>query len=468
MDYGTIGAGQKRALEREGEQRRTLLAVRALTCVSAAAEGYDLGMVSGVLVLIRESLGLGTAGASAFVGAFGFACALGALLGGRVADGLGRRLGLAATYALLVLGSMLLASSTGVVAAVAGRVLHGAGVGAGFVCVSLYLSELSPAHSRGVMVGLEALFLNVGMLAGAGGNYLVLGSTGSDDSDWRLMVLLSAVLPLACSVALVACGYLPESPRWLLLQGRTCEAVEVLRRICDDAEVERARAAWSLAGVSPAAGWREVLGPTAPRKRRALVSGVGVASLQMLSGLTVITYYSSHILSAEMGRREAFAGSLAMILVKLAMLVVPLVLVDRVGRRPLLLASSGLMSGAMGLLGWCYLVRAAAWLKVLSLCACTGSYSLGLGCVVYVYVSEVFGSRERAKGSALAFFVSRVMNGLVTTAFPFVEASLGMAGAWFGFAGLLLVGVGFVTAFVEETGCQSLEDIDAPEAPAPA
>merc|ERR1740121_1479659 len=156
-----------------------------------------------------------------------------------------------------------------------------------------------------------------------------------------------------------------------------------------------------------------------------------------------------------------------MILAKLAMLVVPVVLVDRVGRRPLLLASSSIMSGAMGLLGWCYLVRAATWLKVLCLCTCTAAFSLGLGCVAYVYVSEVFGSRERAKGSALAFFVSRCMNGLVTTAFPFVEASLGLAGAWFGFAGLLLVGVGFVATFVEETSCQSLEDIDTPEALAP-
>jgi len=424
-------------------------------------------MVSGVLVLIKESLDLDKVGASAFVGVFGFACALGALAGGRVADLLGRKLGLATTYALLVVGSVLLALSTGVVSAVAGRVLHGAGVGAGFVCVSLYLSELSPAHSRGAMVGLEAFFLNAGMLAAAGGNYLVLGSTGSSDSDWRLMVLLSAVLPLACAAALLACGGLPESPRWLRLQGRTREAVEALRRVCDEAEVERARASWSLAEADPAAGWLEVLRPTAPRKRRALVSGVGVASLQMLSGETVIIYYSSLILSAEMGRREAFSGSLAMILAKLALLAVPLALVDRVGRRPLLLASSGLMSGAMGLLGCCYLARAAAWLKVLALCACTGAFSVGLGCVVYVYVSEVFGSRERAKGSALAFFVSRVVNGLVTSAFPFVEAGLGMAGAWFGFAGVLLAGVGFVAAFVEETSCRPLEDIDASEAPSP-
>lgn len=437
-----------------------LLGMRIVTCVSAMAEGYDIGVMAGVLVLVKEEFALSPILVAVLMGLFGFSAALGAIIGAPFADVCGRKSGLMATYMLLITGVAVMSLSTNFGLLVVGRSLQGMSVGAAFCVVGTYISELSPAEKRGVFVSLEPIFLNLGIFAGFGANYFLLGATGSHAADWRLMISLGAILPFLCLLALgLPC--IPESPRWLYMCGRTDEAVSILHRVLSPEEAAKIEACWQQKEAEAMATWSETLCPSRKEDWMALKQGVGVAVITMASGITVIIAYADTILSKKTSHHEAFLGMLFVAGAKLVVLLIAIFLLDTVGRRIMLLLSAGLMSMALAVLASLLLADMPALVIVFSIASVIACFSLGLGGGGYVLISEVFSNRFRAKATGLAFFTSRLVNGGLLFAFPLVSAALSPGGAFFIFSAL--TGLGFIFMFynVEEMKGLTLEEVAA-------
>mmetsp|Transcript_94028 Transcript_94028/g.166522 ORF Transcript_94028/g.166522 Transcript_94028/m.166522 type:complete len:474 (+) Transcript_94028:98-1519(+) len=434
-----------------------LWGIRCVTCVSAMAEGYDIGVMAGVLVLAKAEFELTALLVALLMGLFGWAVAIGAILGGPLADMFGRKVGLFVTYLLLVSGVVIMTIATNPGVLIAGRSLQGMSVGAAFCVVGTYMSELSPSKQRGIFVSLEPIFLNVGIFAGFGANYFLLGTTGSASTDWRLMISLGAVLPTCCLVALcLPC--IPESPRWLHISGRTQEAVSIMERILPPEETAKIQAHWQLQQAESMASWSEVILPSHDLDKRALKQAVGVAVVQMASGITAILAYMDSILSKTVSHREAFLAMMFVATAKLLVLLAAVLLLDTVGRRRMLLLSSGLMSLALAVLALLFQARVPTLAIVAATALVISSFSLGLGGGAYVLISEVFSNRCRAKGTALAFFASRVVNGGVLFCFPLVAASLSTGGSFFIFSAFTGLGFVFMYYNVEEMKGLTLEE----------
>lgn len=434
-----------------------LLVIRGVTCVSAMAEGYDIGVMAGVLVLAKAEFELTPLLVAMLMGLFGLACAIGAIMGGPLADMFGRKVGLTVTYLLLVGGVVIMSFATNAGVLIAGRSLQGMSVGAAFCVVGTYMSELSPSKQRGVFVSLEPIFLNLGIFAGFGANYFLLGATGSASTDWRLMISLGAVLP-ACCLLVLYLPCVPESPRWLHIHGRTEEAVSIMESIFSPEETAKIRAHWQLQPDETMASWSEVIWPLDDVDWRALKQGVGVAVVQMASGLTAIIAYTDSILSERVSHREAFLAMMCVATAKLVVLFASVLLLDTVGRRKMLLVSSGSMSLALALLASLFQAEASIPVILAGIACVISCFGIGLGGGAYVLISEVFSNRCRAKGTALAFFMSRIVNGCVLFSFPLVIAAISIGGAFFVFSALTGLGFVFIYYNVEEKKGLTLEE----------
>lgn len=280
------------------------------------------------------------------------------------------------------------------------------------------------------------------------------------------MIGLAAVLPICC-LLVVLTPLCPESPRWLQLHGRTEEAAKIIRQILPSDEAAETEYKWqqSAKDDTPVATWSEAIRPANPKDRNNLVQGVGVAVVQMASGIATLIAYAGHILEEDLSHREAFLGMMFVSSAKLGVLFFCIFLLDLVGRKPMLLLSSGMMSASLSVLGWTYTAGEAPWIKVLALAMCIGSFSLGLGCATYVFVSEIFSNRHRGKGSALAFLCSRCVQGVYGFAFPFIVAEYSNGFAFFCLSGILFLGFLFILGSVEETKGRTLEQMQYDECP---
>jgi MFS family permease len=249
----------------------------------------------------------------------------------------------------------------------------------------------------------------------------------------------------------------------LRLQGRREEALAVLRATLQEEEAAKVEAEWlhgAATECESVASWGEVLCPAGAKDRRSVKQGVGVAMAQMASGITVLLYYSDYILTHDLGHSDAFLGMVLVASAKLVVLVLSCLVLDHVGRRPMLLLSSGLMSLALSGLGACYLMGAAPWTKVLVLACCIACFSVGLGGGAYVVVSEVFSNRLRARGSAIAFCASRCLAAVTNFSFPFLAEAVSMGGAFLIYSGMCFLGFLFIFTCVEETAGRTLEALE--------
>lgn len=434
----------------ESDRRFTLAFVRILTCISALAEGYDISLTNTILASLKETFFSESWQVGCFVSSFHLFMGCGALCGSAFADALGRRMALCLVNALLVLGAVGMIVAVDFWTVLAARAMQGTAVGFGFVCVGLYLAEVVPAHSRGLFVALETVFLNVGITLAFVVSYLLSFTIYAE--NWRLAVALAALPP---SICVTLAWKLPESPRWLRLAGREAEARKTLQMVCDDAEV----AGTFKFDVEPPASWKEVLFPQGAVVRRAMLIGIGLAMYQMLGGISVLLQYSTMILGRTFSRQDAVLGSSIMAGAKLAAACAAAGIVDVVGRRRMLLGSTTGMAVSFGFLALSFASSAGYWVQVTLFACVTVSFTLGLGSAAYAVLVEVFASSHRAKATALAFAVSRWSSAFTTAVFPVADESFGTAACFLYFSVINVTAWLFVYMCVPETGWYKLEEI---------
>lgn len=421
--------------------------------------GYDLGIIAGVLPFVSKLWHLsgwdqGLITASVSVGAV-----VGAILSARTNDRLGRRRTIQLAGAIALVGTVVatLAPSAGILTL--GRFVIGIGVGLSSSTVPTYLSELAPAKLRGALGALNQIFIVLGILIAFLVSY-ALGTSG----DWRAM-LAGAAVPAIVLVA--GLWILPDTPRWLVARGDERAARTVLRQshgsdVDLDGEIASIREVIRLDGKK--GRLRDLW---APWVRPMLLVAVLLAAGQQLSGVNAINaYFPTMLIALGFATQAALLNGVLLGVTKFLFTACVVFMVDRWGRKPLLLIGTVLM--AVTLVGAGLVATQVtdtgtrgALMLVLIMLYLVG-YELGWGAVVWVMMSEVFPLRNRAAGMGVATVVLWAMTGLVTAVFPVISSSgaLGIGGSMFLFAGVNVVLLVLTYRWVPETKGRSLEQIE--------
>src|SRR5215216_3854755 len=421
--------------------------------------GYDTGVISGAILFITQELRLtpfleGLVVASLLLGA-----AVGAASAGPLSDRLGRRNIIIIAAVLFSIGAIGAALAPNVGVLVLFRVVLGLAVGAAALIVPLYLSEIAPTQVRGAISSLNQLNIVFGILFAYIVNAL-LASAGA----WRWMLGLAVIPSL---VLLIGMFFLPETPRWLVSQDRDEDARDVLRRSRDEETVEKEIGDIREVEEQEEGGLGEL---TASWVRPALVVAIGLAVFQQIIGINTIIYYAPTTLTnVGYGAAAAIYANLIIGVVNVAMTFVAIWIIDRVGRKPLLLAGLVGMVASLTVLGLSTLLLsepssptdAVAVITLLCLAGFIISFAATWGPTVWVMLPEVLPLRIRGTAMGVAIFLHWIANFIVSQTFPSLLASLGPGPVFLGYAVVGVVAFIFVRAFVTETKGRSLEEIEA-------
>lgn len=431
----------------------------------------DIGVMSGALLYIKENLNITTTQQELLVGSLNVSSLIGALASGKTSDRIGRRYTILIAAATFLIGAIFMSFAPSYLFLVAGRVVAGVGVGFSLMIAPVYVAELSPALTRGLLTSLPEIFINAGILLGYISNYAFSGL--SETLNWRLMLGISAIPAVIVAFGISA---MPESPQWLAIKGREIEAKQNLIKISESKEEAELRYTEIMRSVSSSTKrideesvWKELLLNPSRSVRRILIAAIGVNFFMQASGNDAVVYYSPEVFR-EAGiedNKQLVGVTIIMGIAKVGFVLISAFFLDRFGRRPLLLlGSTGMACSLFGLgLGSKFLEYSdmkpkwAIGLCVVAVCAALSFFCIGLGPITWVYSSEIFPSRLRAQGSSLAVSVNRLVSGLVAMTFLSISRKITFGGMFFCLAGIMAAATAFFYHFLPETKGKSLEEI---------
>jgi major inositol transporter-like SP family MFS transporter len=447
-----------------GPHTRRLGVVAVIATFGGLLFGYDTGVVNGALDSMQEGLGLTPTTEGVMVSAILVGAALGAFFTGRVSDALGRRptiRGLAVLFFVAAIACVLAPSWEFLTGA---RFVLGLAVGGASVTVPVFLAELAPTEQRGGLVSRNELMIVVGQLAAFTINAVIGSVWGEHDDVWRFMLAVAALPAIALFVGMMR---VPESPRWLIAQGRDDDALAVLKQIrADDRAVAELDEVRLLAHhEAEARGARLADLVAEPWLRRILVVGLGLAVAQQLTGINSIMYYGTQVLQQSgFSQNGALIANVGAGVIAVVAMLVALRIINRVGRRAMLtvgfagVAVFHLLIGLSSLLIPEGLGRA---IVVLIFVICfVGTMQGTIGPLVWLMLSEIFPLRLRGVGMGLTALVLWSTNFVVSLLFPIVVASVGISTTFFVFAGLNAASLVFAITRVPETQGRSLEQLE--------
>lgn len=381
--------------------------------------GYDTGVISGALLFIPNTFKLTAFLQGAIVAALLLGAMLGAAAAGRLADRLGRRRLIIIAAVVFTGGALLAAFAPTVAVLIAARFIIGLAVGSAALVVPLYLAEVAPAEIRGAITSLNQLMIVGGILAAYAVN-AILASSG----NWRLMLGLAAVPSL---VLLVGMFFMPETPRYLVHAGEEDTARDVLEDLPgDDRPEERIE---EIREVDSSEGKDTGLSALLRAKwvRPALLVATGLAVFQQLVGINTIIYYAPTTLTnVGFAKTSAIYANLIIGVINVALTVVAVRLIDRVGRKPLLYGGVAGMAGSLLVLGVELSVLAtphhpgdpAAILTLVCLATFIASFAATWGPVVWAIIPEVLPLSVRGTAMGVAVFGNWAANFAVAQTFP--------------------------------------------------
>ncbi|MFN8130701.1 MAG: sugar porter family MFS transporter [Solirubrobacteraceae bacterium] len=442
-----------------------VLAIGAVTFLAGLLFGYDQGVISGALKLVKQDLDIGTFASEIITSWVTLGALAGALVAGVLADRIGRRKVLVAAGVLFILGAVVEAVADSAAVLTVGRVITGIGVGFASTIAPLYAAEMAPQKWRGRMVSSYQLAITFGIFVA----YLVDDAL-TESGAWRTMFLL-AVVPGA--LLMIGVFLVPESARWLAKMGRKTEARDALAHVTPpdkvDAELAAVEAQIATEAEGGEASWREVF---SPRMRKALVVGVGLSIFQQITGINAIIYYANEIFDRAgltSTNQQTTATLYCVGLVNVLATFIAVAYVDRFGRRPLLFAGLVGMFVSLTAVGIGFATTGttdtgagaslAGIVTMVALVVFIASFAFSLGPVVWTIISEIFPSRVRGRAVSLATAVNWGAAFLVTQFFLTVVNEIGEAATFFVLALMCVFAYIFVWRYVPETRGRSLEEI---------
>ena len=420
--------------------------------------GYDTGVISGALLFLKEDLHLNDFEQGSVVSVLLLGAIAGALSVGRISDRLGRKRTLGLVGLTFAAGIAIAAAANSYGVMLIGRVIMGLGVGGVSALVPTYLSEISPAQIRGRILTLNQLLITLGLLAA----YLVDWAFAGSE-NWRAMFAVGLIPSLALVFGSLR---LPESPAWLLHHGKEAQMRSLVRSVASDKaadqvlelhnreEEQRRRAAAS----GERKGWRAL---TSPRLRAAMVVGLTLAALQQFAGINTVIYYAPTIMQdTGLSASNAILYSVFIGVINFGMTIVALRLIDRVGRRPLLLVSLLGMLGSLAALGLAFVADLSSVIILLFILLYIVAFAVGMGPVFWVILGEIFPTGNRAAGVGAGSTMNWSANFAVSLAFLPLLSAIGTGETFWLFAVVCAFGIWFVGRYVPETKDREFPEVD--------
>ncbi|XP_062216517.1 polyol transporter 5-like [Phragmites australis] len=457
-----------------------------LASMNSVLLGYDISVMSGAQLFMKEDLKITDTQIEILAGVINIYSLFGSLAAGFTSDWLGRRYTMVLAAAIFFTGAILMGLAPDYAILMVGRFVAGVGVGFALMIAPVYTAEVAPTSARGFLTSFPEVFNNFGILLGYVSNFAF--ARLPVHLSWRAMFLVGAVPPVFLGVAVLA---MPESPRWLVMRGRIEDARRVLQKTSDSpAEAEERlldikKAVGIPEGVSDADDavaivrankgshsegvWKELLiNPSRP-VRRMLVAGLGLMFIQQATGVDCVVMYSPRVFERAgiKSKTNSLGASMAVGACKTFFIPISTLLLDRIGRRPLLLASGGGMTIFLFTLATSLLMMdrrpkgeatALGAVSIAAMLSFVASFASGMGPVAWVYCSEIYPLRLRAQAAALGTGLNRIMSGATTMSFLSLSNSITIAGSFYLYACIAAAGWVFMYFFLPETMGKSLED----------
>lgn len=430
-----------------------ILGISFISALGGYLFGFDFAVISGALPFLRVEFGLDAWWEGFLTGSLALGCIVGCLLARQIADKYGRKPGLMLSAAIFAASSLGMAFSEGLTLFIIMRFAAGIGVGMASMLSPLYIAEISPADKRGRNVAINQLTIVIGILVTNLVNY-TLADSGPD--AWRWMFGLGFVPSL---LFLLGVMWLPESPRWLIQEGKTHEAGLVLKKIgsADFVTTTIADIEKSLTGVKKQS-YRDVFGKAV---RPAVMVGITLAVFQQFCGINVVFNYTSTIfesVGASLDRQLFETVSIGV--VNLVFTLLAMWQVDKLGRRPLMLIGSLGLAVVYLVLAYLLQSQAAAGLVSIFVLMAIGLYSTSLAPVTWVLISEIFPNRIRGAASSVAIVSLWLAYFILVFTFPILAEKIGTYGPFYLYAIICFLGFLFVYKKVRETKGQTLEQLE--------
>ena len=414
--------------------------------------GFDTGVISGAIHFIKIEFNLNAYQEGFAVSNLMIACVIGALLAGPIADWTGRKKVLILCAVLFTVSAILSALPRSFTELVIARFIGGMGVGMASVVSPMYIAEISPAKIRGRLVALNQLAIVVGILLSYFSNW-VLVDTGIN--NWRYM-LVAEILPAI--TFLVGLFFIPESPRWLTKEGLEKEALDVLNVVAGAANSDHELQEVKKSLAEKSTSLKELLHPSL---RRVLIVGILFSLFAHITGIDTIIYYGP-IIFLESGFKtdSALLASVMIGITNLIFTFVGMAMVDKAGRKFLLLVGLAGMGISMTLVGLCMQsdMISAKW-TLLWIMTYIASFAMSIGVVIWVYLSEIYPTRVRGQALSVATMVLWLGNVILTQLFPVMMERFG-GGTFYIFSFICLLAFIFTWTMVKETKGISLEEIE--------
>ncbi|XP_059283013.1 probable polyol transporter 6 [Lycium ferocissimum] len=446
--------------------------------------GYDTGVMSGAMIYVKEEFQINDAKTEVLAGILNLCALVGSLCAGRTSDNIGRRNTIIIASLIFFIGSVLMGYGPNYPTLLVGRCVAGVGVGFALMIAPVYSAEISSPSSRGFLTSLPEIGISIGILLGYLSNYIF--SRLYLELGWRMMLGVAAIPSLFLAIGILK---MPESPRWLIMKGRLGDAKKILYKVSNspqEAEI-RIRDIKQAVGIDENCNddivklpdsaktqggglWKELLLKPTPSLRWILIAGVGIHFFEHATGIEAVILYS-HKIFAKAGvhdTRKQILATVGVGMTKFIFIVLSTFLIDKVGRRKLLLTSLSGMVVTLAALGF-FLTLAensgghliwALVLCIITTYAVVMFFNIGLGPVTWVYSAEIFPLKYRALGTGIGVAVNRLMNATVSMSFLSISGAITTGGAFFLFAGVSFGALIFFYFFCPETKGKSLEEME--------
>jgi len=433
--------------------RSYVLYVSIVAALGGLLFGFDTAIIAGAARFLKERFALSAFGEGLAVSIVLVGCMAGAAIAGSVSDRLGRRRFMFISAVLFFISALGCAIPQNLIQFLIFRFIGGLAIGSASIVSPLYISEVAPPKIRGALVSVNQLAIVTGILMSYFVSWILVGAGAA---NWRWMFATGAVPAVVFFLFVLG---VPESPRWLVKQGRESEAATILTRLngpeIAKAEIVNIKETLTLEGGS----LKELL---QPGFRTALFIGIFLAVFQQITGINAVIYYAPRFFEAAgLARSSAILQSALIGVVNVVFTLVAIALVDRLGRKPMLMVGSAGMGLSFILLGAAFKFQLfSGSLILLFTLLYIAFFAMTLGPIVWVVIAEIFPTRIRGRAMAIATVALWLADFAVSLTFPVIADKLHESFAFWLYAGMCLINFFFIWAVLPETKGKSLEEIE--------
>ena len=453
-----------------------IIAIVAVATIGGLLFGYDSGAVNGTQDGLKSAFQLSDSGLGFTVGSLLIGCFVGAFLAGRLADVMGRRNVMMLTALIFLIGAIIQGFAESQAIFVMARMMGGVAVGAASVLSPAYISEVAPANIRGRMTTIQQIMIITGLTAAFLVNYYLAATAGASTNPfwggyaaWRWMYWMQAI---PAAVFLVALFFIPESPRYLVSKGRHDEASHVLTRLfgADTARTKLVEIQASFSDHRPKL--RDLIDPVKGGVRPIVWAGLLLGVFQQLVGINVIFYYGATLWQlGGFTEDQALQINIVSGVVSILACLVTVALVDKIGRKPLLLVGSAGMAVTLFALVYAFgngtldaqgNLQLNEQLGIIALVAANLYvifFNVSWGPIMWVMLGEMFPNQLRGSALAVCGFAQWFSNYLIAQSFPVMAAGLGLAVTYSFYAVAAVISFFLVQKFIVETKGKELEEM---------